>query len=114
MEIKLGLFERHWFNDVANGVDEDYCIKSSMVFGAEKLIGNHLALVCPMIDSCLREIGARMLSKLCRGQNIGLAPPVTLFIPWQIMRYLVCLCKNYGAEVECVLPKSKNKKIIIF
>lgn len=110
VELKLGTFERQWFDDISKS-EKDYSMGSSMDDNVEKLVGNHLALVGPMLDSYLHELGACMIAKLSRGRMTGLAVPVNLFIPWQVMRYLVCLCKNYGAKTEYIAPKNKRKRL---
>ncbi|XP_057290872.1 uncharacterized protein LOC130613562 [Hydractinia symbiolongicarpus] len=73
LELKLRTLECHWFNDAANGVKKDYCMNSSMLFGVEKLIGNHLALwsdywlsssshiVCTLADHALLSLSLQKL-----------------------------------------------------
>ena len=61
-----------------------------------------------MIDGYLREIGAAMYAKLSRGHLTGLAPPISFYIPWQVMQYMACLCSSYGADIKQISPKTKK------
>ena len=76
-----------------------------MVGDTEKVFGNRLALAGPMIDSYLKEISRLFLQKLGRSKSTGLAPPVTIFIPWGIMKFICGLCTAYGSDVKSVKKK---------
>ena len=80
-EHKLATFERKWYNEC--GDDKDYTMGSELS-SAEKIVGNHLVLASPTIDSYLKQIGKAFFSKLSRSSLTGLAPPVIYFIPQQI------------------------------
>ena len=50
-----------------------------------------------------------MYAKLSRGNVSGVAPPISFYIPWQVIRYMACLCSSYGADIKQVRPNSKRK-----
>ena len=116
-ELKLNTFESKWYNEIVNEKtnNENYGLSGCGDYVLEKTVGNHLALVGPMIDGYLREVGKAFMGKLARGNLTGLAPPFTIYIPKQVMRYMVGLCTGYGADIKIVnADKVKKEKLIIF
>ena len=54
----------------------------------EELIGNKLELVGPLVDGFLYEIGLSIHAKLGRSRMTGLMAPITLFMPFQIIKHI--------------------------
>ena len=46
----------------------------------ENVVGSHIFLSGPLVDSYLNEIGKSFLEKLRRSHLTGLVPPITMFI----------------------------------
>jgi hypothetical protein len=108
-EHKLATFERKWYKEVVSEDKRDYTM-SGELSSAEKVVGNHLVLAGPMVDGYLKEMGKSFLAKLTRGSLTGLAPPISLYLPPQVLRYFASLCTSYGAEIKVISKTGKNKK----
>ena len=78
----------------------------------EKILGTHLCLCGPMIDGYLQQIGKSFLGKLGRGSNTGVAHLVSMYIPWQIYRTIVTLCRTYGGVIHNT--DQKKGRVYIF
>ena len=92
---------------------QNYKGSSNMDAGIEKILGTHLCLCGPMIDGYLQQIGKAFLGKLGRGSNTGVAPAVSMYIPWQIYRFMVTLCGTYGALIHNTKPKKGRVYIFL-
>ena len=107
-ELTLSTFEREWYTTHVNKPElgsRKYDMGTDELDGdMERTVGNHLALVGPMIDTYLLQIGRSIHAKLARNIT-GLAVPISIFIPWQIQRHINALCTGYGAEVKMVCKK---------
>ena len=66
----------------------------------EKLTGNKLELVAPMLDGFIREIGNQMSANLGRPRMTGLMTPFELFMPFQIFKQLWAIVQGYGGNAE--------------
>ena len=99
-------------------LSKDYSMGSEMIADIEKVVGNHLALVGPMLDGYLKEIGSAMHSKLMSSHLPGLAPSIGIYLPWQIMRFVAAVPTSYGGDIKPIAPrKSRGNdkgKLIIF
>lgn len=114
-EMALVDHERKWFADSVRSDVTNYTMGGELNQEAEKITGNRLLLAGPLVDGYLKEIGRAIHAKLSRSNVTGLAAPITLFIPGQVMNYMSSLCANYGAEVVIVQPKRKlGGKTVIF
>ena len=116
-ELKLSTFKSEWYNKNVNDTknDNSYGLSGCGDKFLEKVIGNHVALVAPMIDGYLSQIGKAFIGKLTRGNLTGLVRPFTIDIPKQVMQYLIGLCTGYGADIKIVhADKIKKEKLIIF
>ena len=129
IEHKLCTFESSWYKEHVNktqkpdGEEEqvvikhqqkDYSMGGQLNNSLEKVIGNHLVLVGPVVDSFLEEIGKGMYAKMTRGKSTGLMPPINLFCPWQIMKNIIGLCTGYGCDVKNINKGKKTDKIVVF
>ena len=57
----------------------------------EKVVGNHVLLAGPLVDSFLWEIGKAFYEKLRRSHLTGFVPPVVTFMLLQVFNFLVPL-----------------------
>lgn len=96
----LSTFERRWKEEVLK-LEKDYS-GDEMCHDVEIKMGHRLALAGPMIDSYLKQIGRSFMHKLSRSKATGLASPVTLFIPWGIMKYICGMCGAYSCRMKSV------------
>lgn len=55
-----------------------------------------------------------MTNKLGRSHLTGLVPPITLFVPWQVMRTLAGFCTGYGVLIKFVDSKKTHRKEKLF
>ena len=109
-ENQLKKFEAKWYSDSEHKEDrKDYSMHGSLDGELEKVVGSHLLLAGPLIDSYLWEIGKACLEKLRRSHLTGLAPPVVMFMPTQIFNYFSTMCVGYGADI-----KRTPKKYVMF
>lgn len=113
-ELRLGTFEGNLVREVVAISQKNYG-GDDMEGKTEKLFGNRLVLAGPMRDGYLKEIRSAMLRKLARSKLTGLAPPVTMYIPWGVMKLIGGLCACYGSDVKPVEGKKKGKgKLLLF
>ena len=114
-QFQLSKVEADWYKEtVSKEADGPYSMGSELNGGLEKTVGNRLTIVGPMIDTYLKEIGVFIAGKVSR-KSTGLAAPITLLVPWQVMRHITSLCTGYGADVKFVDAKSKTKeKLVVF
>lgn len=91
--------EKEWIKAVRKAKRKPNYGMLNMDNQLEEVIGNKLELAGPMIDCYLREIGKGLQSKLKRSKATGLVNPVTLFIPWEIFRHILTLCRGYSGEI---------------
>ena len=116
-EVQLSTFESSWYKEKVNTESKDskdYSMGGTLNGDLEKIVGNHLVLAGPMVDGYLRQIGLAINAKLCRNTT-GLAPPIVMYVPWQIQRHMAPLCIGYGAEVKMLNNNNpKKEKMIIF
>ena len=110
--LGLGRFEPEWFKVMRN--DLDFSCGGDMGNHVEKTIGNRLLLSGPLIDSYLEEIAKNIASKLSRSKLTGLVPPITFFIPWEVMSNFAGIFVAYGAEIKNVNKGKKNDKVVLF
>ena len=76
----------------------------------EQNIGNRVVLAGPLVDDKLLEIAKAMKAKLTRGRLTGLAPPMNIKVPWQIMKFIVSMATSYGAQFKVINHPSKTKR----
>ena len=113
-EHELSTFETGWYKEKVNQCSADYSMGGKLENNLERTIGNHLVLAGPVMDSYLEEIGKGIHAKLSRGKLTGLAPPLTIFIPWQIMRHLAGLCTGYHCDIKNICYGKSTDRLIIF
>ena len=108
----LGKFEPEWVKVMEK--DLDFSAGSELDQHTEKNIGNRLLLSGPLIDQYLEEIAKSISSKLSRSKLTGLIPPVSMFIPWEIMGKIAALSVGYGSDIKNTSKGKKSDKVIVF
>ena len=108
---KVSGFESQWYKEVVSKDKRDYSMDGELKGDCEKVVGNHLLLAGPIIDGYLQEIGLAISAKLSRGSLTGLAPPVTIFLPKQVMGMLASLCCSYGADIKNICHGRKQTSL---
>ena len=73
----------------------------------DKLLGNKLELIGPILDGFGKEIGLPIHANLGRSRMTGLMAPVVLFMPFQILRHLWVLAQGHGRTLK---PQRKERK----
>ena len=114
-ELQLSMFEGEWYKKNVINDNTDYSMSKTLTGDSEKVVGNHLILSGPLVDSYLKQVGNAMSLKLSR-KTTGLATPINVFIPWQVANHILSICTGYGAEVKVINDqKNKNRnKVIVF
>ena len=116
-ELKLITFESEWYKKLSDGESlnpsKDYSMNEELDGHLERTLGNHLALVGPMFDSYLQELGKAMFAKLSRGNITGLAVPIVIFLHWQIQKSIAGLCTGYGADIEVKYARDVKKETLV-
>lgn len=121
-EFKLREFERGWLDEVKKSDEEikkdeskkcekekDYSMSGELDQRVERNIGNRVVLIGPMVDSYLKNLAEGMNRKLGRGNLTGLAPPISMFVPWQVMRFIASMATSYGARMH-IVNKDKTRR----
>lgn len=72
--------------------------------------GFKLTIVGPLIDFYLRHIGIAIRLRLRRSRKTGLTNDFTTTIPWDLMKYICVLWRNYGGMIE---TDSQGKKMVL-
>ena len=54
-----------------------------------------------------------MLSKLTKSKTTGLASPIILSLPWEIIGKICSLCVCYGAELKNIAKGKKSDKVMV-
>lgn len=108
----LGCFEPEWVKVMKSELD--FSCDGELDNHIEKTIGNRLILSGPLVDSYLEEMGKRIYSKLTRSKLTGLVPPITFFLPWEIMSKIAAYFVSYGSDIKNIAKGEKNDKLIIF
>ena len=67
-----------------------------------------MALVGPLYDAYLKQVGDFMKNKLSRCKATGLTNPVQMFIPWSIYRNILVLARGYSSDVQCNAKGDKH------
>ena len=111
-------FESEWEKTRKNK-DIDYSMNGELSQRVESNIGNRVVLVGPMVDGYLLQIEKAMMGKLERGNLTGLVPPVSIYVPWDVMKHVCSMLTSYGVVLKVVnkdkkKKKSELKKIVMF
>lgn len=95
VELKFGV-EKLWLDAVWNSKEKPNLGMRNLDPILEERAGFKLELVGPMIDSYFGEIGRGIAAKLGRSRCTGLMPPLRLFVPYVVFRYLCNIIVGYG------------------
>ena len=108
--IKLRPLELEWQEEVKKTSKIDYSMEGELDGKIEQNIGNRVVLAGPLVDDKLLEIAKAMKAKLTRGRLTGLAPPMNIKVPWQIMKFIVSMATSYGVQFKVINHPSKTKR----
>ena len=114
-EEKVKEIEKEWYRKHVSDKDDHQIFSMGGVLDGqlEKVVGSHLLLSGPLVDSYLNEIGKSFLEKLRRSNLTGLVPPITMFLPDKIFDNLASLIVGYKGDKE-IKVSSKKRKTVIF
>lgn len=73
-------------------------------------IGLKVTIVGPLVDFYLKHTGVAIRLRLRRSRKTGLTNDFTTTIPWDLMKYICVLWRNYGGTIESNL---RSKKMVL-
>ena len=73
-------------------------------------LGYKLTVVGPLIDFYLKHIGVAIRCRLRRSRKTGLTNDFSTTIPWDLMKYVCVLWREYGGNIE---TNSRGKKMVL-
>ena len=120
-ELQLSSFQSKWYKhlreeEAKKQVSPDYSMRGVLDRELERNFSNRITIVGPMMDTFLKEIGISFKSKLSRSKVTGVCGPLTMMIPWQVFRTLLCIFIGYKADTRYISGKkkgsSKEKQIV--
>ena len=109
-QFKFSSFESNLFKENVSKSSLDYLCGGKFDEKTEKNLGNRLVLSGPLIDFYLEDMGRKMLSKLIKSKTTGLASPIVLSLPWEIVGKICSLCVCYGANLKNEAKRSKERQ----
>ena len=105
VEHKLNRVHDSW-DEIVDEEDADYFSFDGKLRGdIEKSCNTGLALIGPILETYIKELGVLILNKLSLGRATGLSRAGPLLIPWQIMVQFMRLVQGYGGVIS---PKTKK------
>lgn len=73
-------------------------------------IGYKLTIVGPLVDFYLKHIGNAIRLRLRRSRRTGLMNDFSTTIPWDLMKYICVLWRNYGGSID---TDQQGKKMVL-
>ena len=106
----LADIEKEWYRRHVNKEQQLFSMsmKGALDGQLENIVGSHLLLSGPLVDSYLSEIGKSFLEKLRRSNLSGLVPPIVMFIPENIFNKLASLIVGYKGDIKVLAQKRKT------
>ena len=111
LELKLHNVQDTWNNIVDEEGDEYFSFGGQLNGDVEKNSNASLAVMGPMVETYIKELGSQLFHKLSRSKITGIVETSPFLIPWQVMVQLMRMVKGYGGLVTATKKKHSKEKV---
>lgn len=91
--------QAEWYKEHVNLQDDGEFSAGGVLNGsAERVLGSRMYLAGPIVDKYLKQIGQQIESKLSRSKATGKSPPISMFVPEEVMVTMEGICVACGVR----------------